>query len=97
MAVAAPVAVAPATSPAVGAEPDGIYVQLGAFSAPGNADAFLNKMRMDLGWLADSMNVYKQGGLYRVHAGPYPRREDADRAAQRVQKELGFKALVLDR
>ena len=97
VAVAAPVAVAPATTAAVSAEPGGIYIQLGAFSAPGNADAFLHKMRMDLGWLADSMNVYKKGGLYRVHAGPYPSREDADRAAQRVQKELGFKALVLDR
>ena len=88
---------APATTAAVSAETGGIYVQLGAFSAPGNADAFLQKMRMDLGWLADSMNVYKKGGLYRVHAGPYPSREEADRAAQRVQKELGFKALVLDR
>jgi rare lipoprotein A len=100
--VPAPVAVAaaasvPATTAAVSAEPGGIYVQLGAFSAPGNADAFLRKMRMDLGWLADSMNVYKKGTLYRVHAGPYSSREEADRAAQRVQKELGFKVLVLDR
>ena len=95
VAVAAPVA--PAASAAVSAEPGGSYIQLGAFATPGNADAFLHKMRMDLGWLADSMNVYKKGGLYRVHAGPYASREDADRAAQRVQKELGFNALVLDR
>jgi rare lipoprotein A len=87
---------APAAS-AVSAEPGGIYVQLGAFAAAGNADAFLRKMRIDLGWLADSMNVYKKDGLYRVHAGPYSSREEAGRAAERVQKELGFKALVLDR
>jgi rare lipoprotein A len=96
-AVAAPAAIVPATTAAVSAEPGGIYVQLGAFSAPANADAFLRKMRIDLGWLADSMNVYKKGALYRVHAGPYASREEADRAAQRVQKELGFKVLVLDR
>ena len=95
--VPAPVAGAPVATAAVSAEPGGIYIQLGAFSTPGNADAFLHKMRMDLGWLADSMDVYKKGRLYRVHAGPYAGREDADRAAQRVQKELGFKALVLDR
>jgi rare lipoprotein A len=89
-------AAAPAPS-AVSAEPGGIYVQLGAFSVAGNADAFLRKMRMDLGWLADSMAVYRKDGLFRVHAGPYASREEADRAAQRVQKELGFKAVVLDR
>jgi rare lipoprotein A len=93
---AAPALEAAAPS-AVSAEPGGIYVQLGAFSVAGNADAFLRKMRMDLGWLADSMAVYRKDGLFRVHAGPYSSREEADRAAQRVQKELGFKAVVLDR
>ena len=82
---------------AVSAEPGGTYMQLGAFSVAQNADAFLRKMRIDLGWLADSMNVYRKDGLYRVHAGPYSSREQAGRAAERVQKELGFKALVLDR
>jgi rare lipoprotein A len=78
-------------------ESGGTYVQLGAFSAAQNADAFLRKMRIDLGWLADSMNIYVKDGLYRVHAGPYLSREEANHAAERVEKELGFKALVLDR
>jgi len=97
-AAAVPEAVpAPTPAPAaVSAEPGGIYVQLGAFSVVQNADAFLRKMRIDLGWLADSMNVYRKDGLYRVHAGPYSSREEAGRAAERVQRELGFKALVLD-
>lgn len=82
---------------AVSAEPGGIYVQLGAFSVAANADAFLRKMRIDLVWLADSMNIYRRDGLYRVHAGPYPNREEAGRAAQRVQEQLGFKVLVLER
>lgn len=81
----------------VSAEAGGIYVQLGAFSVAGNADAFLGKMRMDLAWLADTMGIYRKDGLYRVHAGPYASREEAGRVAQRVQTELGFKALVLER
>ena len=93
--VPAPAPVSAASN--VSAESGGIYVQLGAFSVAGNADAFLRKMRIDLGWLADSMNVYRKDGLYRVHAGPYSSREEAGRTAERVQKELGFKALVLDR
>ena len=78
-------------------ESGGIYVQLGAFSVAENADAFLRKMRIDLDWLSDAMNVYAKDGLYRVHAGPYSSREEAQRTAERVQKELGFKALVLER
>jgi rare lipoprotein A len=75
----------------------GFYVQLGAFSIGQNADDFLRKMRMDLGWLADSIRMDRVGTLYRVHAGPYAVRTEADRAADRVRKELGFKALVLER
>jgi rare lipoprotein A len=82
---------------AVSPEPGGIYVQLGAFAAAQNAGAFLQKMRMDLNWLADSMSVYKKDALYRVDAGPYSSRAEANRAAERVQRELGYKALVLDR
>ena len=91
---------APAAVPAASTlsnESGGIYVQLGAFSVAGNAEAFLRKMRIDLSWLADTMNVYRKDGLYRVHAGPYSSREEAGRTAERVQNELGFKALVLDR
>ena len=91
---------APAPAPAasaLGTEPGSIYVQLGAFSVVQNADAFLRKMQIDLSWLSDSMNVYGKDGLYRVHAGPYSSREEAGRIAERVQTELGFKALVLER
>ena len=96
--------VPPETAPApvsaastISTESGGIYVQLGAFSVTENADAFLRKMRIDLGWLSGAMNVYRKDGLYRVRAGPYSSREDAGFTAARVQKELGFKALVLDR
>ncbi len=99
-------ATAPATEPApapasaattVSTESGGIFVQLGAFSAAENAEAFQRKMRIDLGWLSASMNVYRKDGLYRVHAGPYSSREEARLTAERIEKELGFKALVLDR
>ncbi|MEO8004579.1 MAG: SPOR domain-containing protein, partial [Betaproteobacteria bacterium] len=78
-------------------EAGGIYVQLGAFSVPQNADAFLRKMRVDLEWLAASIGLQGNGKLYRVRAGPYASRDEANRVAQRVQQELGFKVLVLDR
>jgi rare lipoprotein A len=81
----------------VSAESGGIFVQLGAFSVAENAEVFLRKMRMDLGWLSDSMSVYQGDGLYKVHAGPYVGRDQAERVAERVRQELGFKAFVLNR
>jgi rare lipoprotein A len=93
----APVPVPAAAASPVTAESGGIFIQLGAFSAADNADAFLRKLRMDLAWLGDSMQVYQGGGMYKVHAGPYATRDEAELAAERVRKELGFKAFVLNR
>ena len=72
------------------------YVQLGAFSVVQNADAFLRRMRTDLSWLAPAIGIYGSEKLYRVRAGPYASRDDANRVAQRVQQELGFKVLVIE-
>lgn len=90
------VASAPVPMP-VNAERGGIFVQLGAFSVAENADVFLRKLRMDLGWLAGSMSLYQGDGLYKVHAGPYASREQAEGVAERVRQELGFRAFVLNR
>ncbi|HEX7810833.1 MAG TPA: septal ring lytic transglycosylase RlpA family protein [Burkholderiales bacterium] len=83
--------------PPVAAESGGMFVQLGAFAAAENADAFLRKLRIDLPWLADAMQVHGVNGMYKVHAGPYKTRDEAELAAERVRKELGFKAFVLNR
>jgi rare lipoprotein A len=103
---AAPAASAPATPVAavpvpvavpVSNEAGGVFVQLGAFSVEENAAAFQRKMRIDLGWLAGSIQLYRGDGLYKVHAGPYADRAEAERAAERIRKELGFKPFVLKR
>ena len=86
----------PVPSP-VATESSGIFVQLGAFSVAENADAFLRKLRLELPWLADSMQVYRVDGIHKVHAGPYKSRDEAELAAERVREDLGFKAFVLNR
>lgn len=91
-----PPAPAPVAVP-VSSEAGGVYVQLGAFSVEENADTFLRKMRIDLGWLAGAMQLYRGDGLYKVHAGPYPNRGEAERAAERIRQELGFTPFVLKR
>src|SRR5882762_8645811 len=91
-----PAAPAPIAVP-VSSEAGGMFVQLGAFSVEENADAFLRKMRVDLGWLAGSMQLYRGEGLYKVHVGPYPDRGEAERVAERIRRELGFTPFVLKR
>jgi rare lipoprotein A len=96
---AAPVAaaaVAPSPSP-VDSGAGGLFVQLGAFSVPENAQTFLQRMRIDLGWLAGSLQIHEAEGLYRVHAGPYPTRDAAERDAERVRQTLGVAPFVLMR
>lgn len=75
----------------------GIYVQLGAFSVPDNADAFARRMRAELTWLGGDTAVYHRDGLYRVHAGPYADRHSAERDVERIRQALGFTPFVIQR
>lgn len=75
----------------------GIFLQLGAFSDFDNAQGFVRRMRADIVWLGDSIQLYESGNLYKVHAGPYESRTTADRDAARVYKELGLAPVVLNR
>ncbi len=76
--------------------PDGIYLQLGAFSVQENADAFLRKMQSELVWLSASLSIHGHDGYYRVRAGPYSSKEQAARTAARVQEESGIKTRLLE-
>jgi rare lipoprotein A len=84
----------PAASPA---SAPGIYIQLGAFGLRDNAESFMRRVRADLDWLAGMLGVFSQGGVHRVQAGPYARRDTALDAARRVEATLGVKPLLLTR
>ncbi len=84
---------------AITAEPQGIFLQLGAFSSQDNADNYLAKLRAQLdNTLAASLHIYKKGdGLFRVHAGPYSSQAEARQAADHLNQSLGIKAIVVTR
>jgi len=91
----APVATTPVV--AVTAEQKGLFLQLGAFGSPDNADNFLARLRSQIDELAPLLHVYPRDGLFRVHAGPYANPAEARAAADRISQALGIKALVLTR
>jgi rare lipoprotein A len=94
----ATVAAAP-RQPAVpaGSDAGGIYLQLGAFGSRDNAENFLARMKVQIDWLAAALHVFSRDGLFRVHAGPYPREAEARRDADRIGQTLGFRPFVLQR
>jgi len=88
----------PAAAPAAAASPlPGIYLQLGAFTAFDNAQAFLRRMRAEMSWLADNGGVFASGGLYRVQAGPYATRDQALQAAGSIERTLDLQPLIVTR
>ena len=91
----------PATPPtvAITAEPQGIFLQLGAFGSRENADGYLAKLRAQIDpAFAPSLHVYEKGdGLFRVQAGPYATQTMARQTAGQLGQSLGIKAIVVTR
>jgi len=91
---------APSTPPVIESpaqEPKGVYVQLGAFSQRSKAESFLAQVRTELNWLADTIGLYLRDGVYRVHAGPYLDRTQADQIATRVEQSVDLRPVVITR
>lgn len=80
---------------AVGA--GGYFLQLGAFASRENAEAFLERLKAQLDWLAHALHIRAGEGLFRVHAGPYSSEALARGAAERVAEALGLRPFVLSR
>ena len=87
--------VKPAPEPS--AEPKGVYVQLGAFSARDGAENFRVRVYRELAWLSESIQVLAADGLYKLHLGPYRSREEARSIADRIQGELSFRPSIVVR
>ena len=84
----------------------GLFLQLGSFSAPENAESFRGRVAMELGELVPAGGLVLQtatGGntgqrqLYRVQLGPYANRNEAEQIADRVRQVLGMKPALLQR
>ena len=94
--VAAPVA--PATPPAIlnqlGSNNTSIYLQLGAFGSEAGAAAYMDKMRIKLGDIGKQLKLTTNGGLVRVHIGPYANVSEARDGAENMEEKLGFKPMV---
>lgn len=71
-----------------------VYLQLGAFASRDNAESYLERLKIQVEWLADRLHLFPRDGLYRVHAGPYASRLEARQIADRIGQDLGIKPVV---
>lgn len=83
--------------PTANGSPHGLYLQLGAFGSPDNAENLKARLARELDWLGEDLQITSAGGIHRVQLGPYANRPDADRVAERIRIALGYKPTVVQR
>jgi rare lipoprotein A len=94
----APVTVPSAYRPTPVSAPlsSGIYLQVGAFNGERNAEDLVNRIRSRVPEI-ESLRVISGGSLHRVQVGPYPDREAAMAAAQRMQARVDVTPVIVTR
>ena len=97
-AVAAAVAVADAPPARAFTIPSrGFWVQLGAFRQRDGAEGFQQRVGASVDWLAPLLAVFGEAGLFKLQAGPYPSRDDARLAAERIRDGLRLVPVIVER
>jgi len=84
-----------ATAPGVAAR--GWWVQLGAFRERSGAEGFRERVAAELDWLAPLLALFSEAPLWRLQAGPYPTRDEAQGAALRVRESLQLVPVVVEK
>lgn len=96
-----PALLLPADEPATPSAPKqaspGYWLQLGAFSRLDGAETLRQKLAGELEGLAPLLAIFKDSSLHRLQAGPYPTREEARQAAERLRAALNLQPVVVRR
>jgi len=94
----------PAAAPALGTGTTmpaarGFWLQLGAFRERDGAESFRRRVGADAdaGWLAPMLAVFADTSLFRVQAGPFTSRDEAEGAALRLRAALALVPLIVER
>jgi len=77
----------------------GFWIQIGAFRERDGAQSFQRHVGADndAGWLAPLLTTFVDAALFRVQAGPYASRDEAEGAATRVRGALGIVPVIVER
>ena len=76
-------------------QPDGVYLQIGAFGARENAESFRTRVSQQLAWLTETIFVVPGNNLHRLQVGPYKNRDEAGKIAERIRDTLQLKPVFV--
>jgi rare lipoprotein A len=96
-ATAAPMADSAAPARAYTQAAQGFWVQLGAFKQREGAEQFQRQVSDELGWLSPLLAVFSEPQLFKLQAGPYPTRAEAQETAAKVRDALKLVPVVVER
>jgi len=94
---ATPAAPLPPPSRAYTTAAQGFWVQLGAFKQRDGAEQFQRRVSDELSWLAPLLAIFSEPQMFRLQAGPYATRSEAQEAAGRVREALKLVPVVMER
>ena len=75
----------------------GYWVQLGAFRERLGAELLQRRAAAEIEPLGPLLATFAEAALFRVQAGPYPSRDEARGAAERIRDALGLVPMILER
>jgi rare lipoprotein A len=86
-------ALVPVTAAAAG----GFWVQLGAFRQRQGAHDLREQLTRELAWLEPWLAIFDDRALFRLQAGPYATRSEAQGTAERIRGAASVQPMVLQR
>jgi len=81
----------------IAAQARGFWVQLGAYRQRIGAEAFQQRVAVELDWLSPLLAIFNDAAMFRLQAGPYPTRDDARLAADRIRGGLKLVPVIIER
>lgn len=75
----------------------GVFLQLGAFSGQRNAEDLIARVKAQVPDVTEALRIVSTDNIHRVHLGPYPDRQAAMAAAERLQAGIAIVPVVVIR
>lgn len=91
-----PASEAPATRAPTSAA-QGFWLQLGAFKQRDGAEQFQRRVSEELDWLGPQLAVFSEPSLFRLQAGPFASRPDAQAAAERIRAVIRLVPVIVEK
>ena len=78
------------------AVPPGVYVQLAAFANRDSAEQGRRQIQAEAGWIGEFMAIRESEGLYKLQAGPFSQRADAQQAVERLRQTTALRPFMTE-